>query len=225
MRNAAARSRDYGVSDHTNEGAFNMADTVIDEVEAAAKRKAYMAEYYAFHREKLKARSKQRYDTVRDTPEYREGAKARNVKWAAANSDKVRAKMTKWRDANRDVAREATRKWRAKHPDRALAAVNRWAAENPERVKANKANRRTRELSAEGVFTASDVKALFTRQRGRCVYCRVSIKDGYHVDHIIALVKGGTNWPKNLQLTCPTCNMRKHAKHPVDFAREVGMLL
>jgi hypothetical protein len=26
-------------------------------------------------------------------------------------------------------------------------------------------------------------------------------------------------------LLCPACNMRKHAKHPIKFARENGLLL
>ena len=55
--------------------------------------------------------------------------------------------------------------------------------------------------------------------------CTVSIADGYHVDHIQPLALGGSNDKANLQLLCPTCNLRKSAKHPVDFMRETGRLL
>lgn len=41
---------------------------------------------------------------------------------------------------------------------------------------------------------------------------------GYHVDHVVPISLGGSDGPENLVLTCPNCNHRKHAKHPMDFA-------
>ena len=64
-------------------------------------------------------------------------------------------------------------------------------------------------------------------QGGKCahLWCRKNLKDGYHVDHRIALARGGSNDKKNLQLLCPPCNIKKHAKDPIDFAQQNGMLL
>lgn len=222
MRNAAARSRGNGVSDHLNEGPFDMTDDTIDAEKLAAKR-AHLRAYHAEWRAKNPERWKE--ITAKTRAKNREKVLANSAKWAKANPDRVKAKMDKWREANRDVARTATKKWRAKHPDRSRAAVDRWSANNAERVKATKANRRTRELKAEGVFTAADIKVLFVRQRGRCAYCSISLKSGYNIDHITALARGGTNWPKNLQLTCALCNNRKHAKDPIAFAQELGRLI
>jgi 5-methylcytosine-specific restriction endonuclease McrA len=39
------------------------------------------------------------------------------------------------------------------------------------------------------------------------------------------LARGGANDPKNLQLAHPRCNIRKKAKDPLVFARELGRLL
>jgi 5-methylcytosine-specific restriction endonuclease McrA len=39
------------------------------------------------------------------------------------------------------------------------------------------------------------------------------------------LAAGGSNAPSNLQGLCPTCNGRKGAKDPIDFARSMGKLL
>ena len=70
-----------------------------------------------------------------------------------------------------------------------------------------------------------DASKRFRLQRGKCACCRVSIADGYHVDHIQPLALGGSNDKTNLQLLCPTCNTKKSAKHPIDFMQSRGLLL
>lgn len=96
---------------------------------------------------------------------------------------------------------------------------------NPEKGRAHKANRRARKIGNGGKHTAKEVKVLFVLQKGKCICCKTSIKDGYHVDHVYALVNGGANDKHNLQLLCPTCNMSKGAKDPIDFMQSRGFLL
>lgn len=43
------------------------------------------------------------------------------------------------------------------------------------------------------------------------------------VEHIDG--DSSNNAPENLQLLCPTCNLRKHAKDPIEWANELGLLL
>jgi 5-methylcytosine-specific restriction endonuclease McrA len=40
--------------------------------------------------------------------------------------------------------------------------------------------------------------------------------DELTVDHVIPLSVGGTNWLKNLQPLCSSCNSSKHTKH-IDY--------
>jgi 5-methylcytosine-specific restriction endonuclease McrA len=58
-----------------------------------------------------------------------------------------------------------------------------------------------------------------------CAYCRTKVGQVYDIDHIVPLARRGTNDSRNLQVLCPTCNRRKAAKHPNQFARELGLLL
>ncbi len=54
---------------------------------------------------------------------------------------------------------------------------------------------------------------LLKRQGYECACgCGVSLWAGFHVDHILALSRGGTNEAGNLQLLTPKCNQRKGAR-------------
>lgn len=88
--------------------------------------------------------------------------------------------------------------------------------------------RRSRVAEAEGSFTKNDIDNIYRLQNGKCAYfksCHNSLDNGYQIDHIVPLSKGGTNWPRNLQLTCQPCNGSKNAKDPIEFSRELGNLL
>ena len=61
-------------------------------------------------------------------------------------------------------------------------------------------------------------KVIYDRDGGVCQKCgkEVPLWD-YHVDHIIPISKGGDEWElTNLELSCPTCNLKKGAKLVLD---------
>ena len=140
----------------------------------------------------------------------READRAAARRARAADPDKFRLANKRWRAANKELCRQMKKAWRKANPDTARAS-NR--------------NRRALQRQAEGSHTATDIKRIFSDQRGRCGYCRKPIKSRYHVDHIVPLSRGGSNWPKNIQLLCAPCNMQKHTADAIIFAQEKGMLL
>jgi 5-methylcytosine-specific restriction endonuclease McrA len=143
----------------------------------------------------------------------------------ATNPEKCRIAAANYRTLNPEKARASTIAWQTKYPDRRGAASKAWHAANPEQNRANQHNRRAQKRKAGGKYTISDIRGLYSKQRGKCAYCRVSLKNGYHIDHIVALSKGGTNWISNIQLTCKKCNLTKHTRDPIDFAQSLGLLL
>lgn len=86
-------------------------------------------------------------------------------------------------------------------------------------------NRRARKKGNGGIHTPADIQFLFDSQKGKCICCRKSIKNGYHIDHVIPLALGGGSEKENLQLLCSVCNLQKCAKHPIEFMQEKGFLI
>lgn len=62
-------------------------------------------------------------------------------------------------------------------------------------------------------------------QAGCCYYCRRYLADGWTMDHMTPLARGGTNAPDNLTICCLKCNQTKQSKTVPEFlewARNVG---
>ena len=131
----------------------------------------------------------------------------------------------RWRGKNRQKNLDTAKAWRQRYPDRVKQFALDWRKNNPEKAHALDARNRTRRKNVSGAFDDKDVERIFKAQRGRCAYCHITISGGYHVDHIIPIVRGGSNFPKNIQLACANCNWAKHAKDPIQFAQERGWLL
>lgn len=170
--------------------------------------KACQSEYHRIHYEANKASINARHRAYNEAnPQYR-------VEYYAKNRDRFLS---------------AARENYAENRDSKLEYQKQYYVENPEKVAATRFKRRARLLGAEGSHTAADIKAIFESQRGRCASCEKKLfmtgAKKYHVDHIKPLARGGSNAKENLQCLCPSCNHRKHAKDPFDWAKENGKLL
>lgn len=122
----------------------------------------------------------------------------------------------------RQQRRKHSRKRYATDPvykSRQLAATSNW--QHSEAGKASKRiskhHRRSIEFGAEGAHTADDVALQYKSQKGLCWHCGRELNGVFHVDHLIPLNKGGTNWPNNIVCSCEKCNLSKGAKLPQEW--------
>ena len=121
------------------------------------------------------------------------------------------------RKKHRKKRNENSKKYYANNPNAAKLKHQKWRAKNPDAVRAYISARRARKMKADGRYNSNDIKLIFSEQSGQCPGCLCTLEKGYHVDHITPLILGGSNWPNNLQLLCPSCNSRKGAMHPTEW--------
>lgn len=148
-----------------------------------------------------------------------------------ANAERLRARSAAYRASNPEAVRAYSARYRAEHAVElkayresaaykalakawkvnrasARAAARRYARRHPERVKADCLRRRARNLAAPGSCSAVQLAARIGLFQW-CAYCGGPVQ---HIDHVIPLSRGGSNWPANLVPACAPCNLSKNKR-------------
>ncbi len=108
------------------------------------------------------------------------------------------------------VAAYARSRYRSKS-EHCKAVSRAWKSRNLQVRLTHNRNRRAKLKLAEGFHSAADIQALLVQQNTRCL-CSFDLSRGFHVDHVVPISRGGSNWSSNLQLLCQPCNDSKGAK-------------
>ncbi len=175
--------------------------------------------YYNKNKGSCNARAKAwRADNLEHSAEYKRKYQAENVALihVARRNKYIRS---------RDRVIEKSRLWAKANPERRAEITSSWKENNQQRTRDLDRTAKARRRSAAGSHTADEANAIRTKQKNKCIYCKCKLNKVAHLDHIIPLSKGGTNWPDNLQWLCAPCNLDKRAKDPIDYAQSQGMLL
>lgn len=152
----------------------------------------------------------------------------RNKKYYKENINFYKEYKSKWYDENKERLRLKQKEYSKKNCAKIRKKSAKWKEENPEKTKMNAriySNRRRAKITkVGGEHTKEQIIFLLNKQKNKCQTCKSSIKNKYHIDHIIPIALNGSNDIKNIQLLCAKCNQLKGAKHPIDWAKENGML-
>ena len=180
----------------------------------------------------------QKMDTnTKNIDRYKIGKKAYMKKYRIENKDKIILTRKKYVQKNKKIISKVRKKhriknstsiakyqkqYRLKTSEKRKQYQREWYKNNPEKGRFYRALHRSRKLKNGGMFSQEDISKLLISQQNKCVYCTKELKE-YHIDHIIPISKGGSNWPDNLQILCRFCNQSKHDKLPEEFAKTINL--
>lgn len=127
--------------------------------------------------------------------------------------------------SNVERIRVRSRDYAKRNHKRILEQAKEWARANREKRRAIADNYKHRRRAwTEGGVSTIELYQWKRSQKKVCYWCNANCRAEYHVDHYVPLSKGGAHEIDNLVIACPSCNHRKSAKDPLEFAAEVGKL-
>jgi 5-methylcytosine-specific restriction endonuclease McrA len=172
-----------------------------EDEEARKKKSAY---YYA-NAERIKQQRKEHQQT------HAQQIKAYRKKRYQEFADKFKEQKREYYQGNVELIKTRKRKYRKANPELYAAGD-----------KAKFAKRRTRKALAGGEFTPQQWLMLKAKYSFSCLCCGRREPDiQLTVDHVIPLVKGGSNNIENIQPLCISCNSKKYDK-TIDYRTGVS---
>lgn len=161
------------------------------------------------NREKYLALRKANYQRNKKTwikyqQAHKEDKAAYDKQYSIDNKERISEFQKNWREANKEKRREYHILYSQTLKGKLI-------------LSAAASKRRARNRNAEGNFNANGIKNLYATQGGRCYYCSVEIENGYHIEHMTPLSRGGSNWIDNICLACVSCNKSKYTKTAEEF--------
>jgi len=155
--------------------------------------------------------------------------KKTHAKYQVSHKKECAARAHKYHIEHREEKAAYDRKYNLENSARMLArnesrrdeisAYNKAHLQTPEgRLSRKTANMRRRILTDGKRLSIQEAKKIIVEYGGLCPYCNDMIPDDKgHIDHIIPVLKGGTNIRENLVYVCATCNLKKRANSLLIF--------
>lgn len=144
--------------------------------------------------------------------------RAKNRAYYAENREAQQQRSASYKEAHLESVAATQKAYRQKHPEFIRQLFRDWCKKYPERVWLRSKATYARRKGALGRCSFEQLEARIAFYGWKCAYCKVAPYE--HLDHVIPLARGGTNFPANIRPSCKRCNMSKGAKLLSEWKRE-----
>ena len=151
------------------------------------------------------------------------------------NQERRRELSARYRERHGDALRKYQREWarqaRLKNIEKARTygreKTREYKKRRPEVIAAINIRRYGRKKGGPTNKDTLGIKVILINQQGnKCAHCKAKFNRNVkpQLDHIQPLAKNGKHVDSNLQVLCASCNGRKQARDPLEFAQSEGRL-
>ena len=175
-------------------------------IENKETRRKIHKKWYVKNQEKVKIKAKKwRKNNL-------EKVKAARKKYKINYPEKIKEGNKKYRIKNSEKIKEQQRKYSIKNSEKTYIRVKKYRIEHPEWSREQNFKRRVNGQTKKGIINQILNENIFKYGEIVCEKCKEKCPDNYHIDHIIPVIKGGSNDYDNLQILCADCNHKKFTK-------------
>ena len=193
--------------------------------------------YEQIHKEEINKYRKQYYQANRDkrveyARQWRKDNKEIGLQWRKNNRERISKRRKKYLEDNKEHISRRYKLYYAENREHIVEVSKQWNRDNHERIsalrrqylqtpagifskRARAHNRRALKKKAGGKHTSAQLRELYSKQEGKCFYCKVELgfsRNSWHADHTVPLSRGGSNDISNIVISCPKCNLEKSNK-------------
>lgn len=162
-------------------------------------------QYYIDNKEKFSNRAKRRYQEKQDEIKYK------NSEYVKNNPEKIISIQRNWYLKNKEIKKEKGKIYRITSDtykqNHLLQTQNR---------------RALKFTTSDNSINIDNVQLIKEKQFSKCTYCKQELLE-FHLDHIMPLSRGGKHTIDNIQLLCPSCNLRKSNKTHEEYVLTLNL--
>lgn len=169
------------------------------------KKKEYTKKWLRKHPE---ARKRYIKNAIAKKPEYyKEMQHKKYLRWKKEKPEQLKEIQ---RRANKKYALKKT--WlKPENKIKSYIRIKEWIKNNPEKIKIIRKRAKAKRRGVVGSYTLAEWELLLKQYAHTCPCCERDDVE-LHADHIIPIIKGGSNFIENIQPLCKSCNSSKYTK-------------
>lgn len=144
---------------------------------------------------------------AKNPEKYKEMQRKKYLRWKKEKPNELKAIQKKARENQKKK-----KPWlKYNHQESTKAQQKAWRKSHPENISIISKNAKLKRKDVIGFYTKSEWELLLIQYGYTCPSC--GKKDiELHADHIIPIIKGGSNFIENIQPLCKSCNSSKYTK-------------